>query len=297
MQKVALVVLNYKSYELTSRLIDSLVEYCRDEFTPTVIIVDNGGEFSDFELFKKQICRHETVDFEFVHSPENLGFANGMNLGIAKAKEVGCLNIVCSNSDIVFSEGFKFSELLSLASNNPSIGAIGIRITGEDGSPQNPMYGLETPVKFSKQKYIIKKVIFGSLIGRYAYYLRGVWVRYIQSNRTVNTLQSQVVCDKSRRVYCLHGAFFMLTESYFNYYEGLDKNTFLYTEELILAERMRIKKLEPYYYCGLNVVHSSGASTKIENSGSRLASAWFVTKHKYNSMSYFIKEYGKRMIA
>jgi len=60
----------------------------------------------------------------------------------------------------------------------------------------------------------------------------------------------------------LHGAFFVLTPRYFEYYpEGLFDKTFLYMEEDILAFRCRQRGLKTLYDPSLAVIHYDGINS------------------------------------
>lgn len=67
--------------------------------------------------------------------------------------------------------------------------------------------------------------------------------------------------DCEQKVYRLIGAFFVVNLKNFNAVGGFDENTFLYAEELILAERALNRGYYMYYIPDVNVIHENGYTT------------------------------------
>lgn len=90
------MILNYKTYSDTLELILNLKEQIWFKKIK-IYVVENGSKNGSREELKKA---QDKYDFELIISDENLGFANGNNLGIEKARKDGCEFIVCSNNGI-----------------------------------------------------------------------------------------------------------------------------------------------------------------------------------------------------
>jgi len=104
---ISFVVLNWNTAKLTQGVIDSLARQTCRQFE--VIVVDNGSSeplslcVPDWMLLRK--LRHE----------RNLGFAEGMNSGLAEAQG----RLLCAaNSDVIFSQNF-VKRALALGLNPP----------------------------------------------------------------------------------------------------------------------------------------------------------------------------------
>jgi GT2 family glycosyltransferase len=101
---LSLVVLGFRNFEVTTRVcLDSLVP-CFNDPEVEVIVVDNGsnsGSDDDSTQRTATWCAgHQPV--RFIASDSNLGFAGGMNLGVASAQGTW---VVLVNNDTIFSEG------------------------------------------------------------------------------------------------------------------------------------------------------------------------------------------------
>jgi len=284
MKMLGMVVLNYLTYDDTYDLIKSL--NIKNNNKLVIYVVDNKTDIEQYERLKKAL-RELTLRFKlvFLSSAENLGFAKGMNVGIKKAKKDGCNFIICSNNDVVFSEDVDFNQLIKLHSHDDNIAVIGPKILNSDMFDQNP-YMVSSPFN---NEYVnkIRKIILFSFLGKYLFFMRGC-LRGVFS-KTNFRLES---VDSSNYVYCLHGSFFMLTPSYFRYYENLDENTFLFVEELILSERVKNKGLKEYYYSDMVIIHKEDSSTN-KMLGKGIRKRMFILNENYKSFKYFMNEYMK----
>jgi GT2 family glycosyltransferase len=100
---LSLVVLGFRNFEATTRVcLDSLVPWATDPEVE-IIVVDNGshvGSNDDSAARTAAWCaEHPTV--QFITSDTNLGFAGGMNLGVAQAHGAW---VVLVNNDTIFPE-------------------------------------------------------------------------------------------------------------------------------------------------------------------------------------------------
>ncbi|WP_394274724.1 glycosyltransferase [Luteococcus sp.] len=91
---LAVVLVNYASHALLERNLDPSL----GEHGISVVVVDNFS--SDAE---QQAVRELAADrgWELVASPTNVGFGDGVNLGVTRARELGCTSVVLLNPDAV----------------------------------------------------------------------------------------------------------------------------------------------------------------------------------------------------
>jgi GT2 family glycosyltransferase len=115
-QKVAIILINWNSYQVTSNCLQSLelIDYHNVE----VIVVDNHS--SDDSLFK---LKREFPSACYIELNENLGFTGGSNEGLKRAREIGSDYYLLLNNDTVVQSDF-LSELVKTISQDKSIGAI-----------------------------------------------------------------------------------------------------------------------------------------------------------------------------
>jgi len=281
--KIAIVILNYKTYQDTINLIYNLKKQVWFNDI-SIYVVDNGSDNGSIEKLK---LLQKDILFNLIISKENLGFALGNNLGIKKAREDGYNFIVCSNSDIELPIQDNFiNQIIKIYKNDNNISIIAPNIINSDGIHQNPF----REYRFS-QKDILKMKFF-YLTGFYKlYYFIRVYIIYnlitylAQKNKIVS---NNSVLSSSAYIYAPHGSFLIFTPSFFDKYNGFDKNTFLYCEEFILAERLRVKNLKCWFENSLNVIHKESQTTnKITNNYKEKVK--FTLKHTFDSCRYFAK--------
>ena len=292
---IGIVVLNYLDYDESYENIKSYYSTNKKDSRINIkfYLIDNQSNSEKLNRFKKKLLsKHWGNEVVILENKENLGFAQGMNTGLNAARSDGCDFVICSNSDIRYGSEFDFNILLNQYYNNDKIGQLGVRIKGLDGSDQNPMYGLERRPKEGGAKAHLKRIVFFSTpMGKVLYYLAALYKYFWRANETVVDKQQTVNGHVSREVYCLHGAYFMLTPAYFREYSGLDPNTFLLGEELIIAERMYKSGLHGYYLSELEVQHATGASMNKLFEGKNFAKTMASIKNRYDSSRYISKHY------
>ena len=94
MNRLAIIVLNWNGSDDAIECIESLT---KQTLKPTIIIVDNNSSDDSVSVFEKYISLHKKEDIILIKNPANLGFAGGINTGLAYAKEhnfeyIGVLN-------------------------------------------------------------------------------------------------------------------------------------------------------------------------------------------------------------
>lgn len=163
--KIAFVVLNFKTYDDTIELLYNLKKQTWFDDVK-VYVVDNGSNNGSVEnIIKIQ----NSTKFELIVSKENLGFANGNNLGIKKAKEDGCKFVICLNSDILLENQKEFLDAIdTVFSNDNNIAIIAPNIKNLDGIYQNPF----RKERFSEKEILKMKLFYLTGFFRLYYFLR-----------------------------------------------------------------------------------------------------------------------------
>ena len=118
--KVAIVILNWNSYEDTKECLDSLEDVTYPNYE--IIIVDNGSTDGSVARLEMAFPQHK-----FIRSEENLGFAGGNNIGIKYALAQGVNYVLLLNNDTIVSPGF-LTEMVKTAEEDQTIGLVGGKI-------------------------------------------------------------------------------------------------------------------------------------------------------------------------
>ncbi|MDP8298686.1 MAG: glycosyltransferase [Candidatus Tantalella remota] len=113
-----IVLLSYESPKLLKRCVKSVLE---GTCVPSrLIIVDNASTEPEVKKYIMDVKGNETVSIEKVFSPENAGFAAGMNKGL----RLSDAPFVCIlNNDCVVADGW-IEEMLNVALSRDDIGLV-----------------------------------------------------------------------------------------------------------------------------------------------------------------------------
>lgn len=122
MVKTALIILHYKGEDDTKACLDSLRDSKIQNIDLSLIVVANNPSAS-------LVSDVRTVypELTLIENKENVGFAEGNNIGIRKALELQCEYIVLLNNDTLVSSDI-ISKLVTHANSQDSIGLISPKI-------------------------------------------------------------------------------------------------------------------------------------------------------------------------
>jgi GT2 family glycosyltransferase len=115
--KVYIIILNFNSYQDTIECIKSLeaISYSNYE----IVIVDNNSRDNSVEEISKNCPK-----YRLLLSKENLGYANGNNIGIKYALEQGADYICILNNDVIV-EGNFLQPIIEMFDKDNTIGMVG----------------------------------------------------------------------------------------------------------------------------------------------------------------------------
>lgn len=250
---LGIVIVSYKNFKGT---VDFITKELKKITLPwKVVVVDNCSdsilgeklaEACNGICVQKQEAITDTNNSVFVLPvKENLGFARGNNLGADfLIQNFNCEHLLFTNDDILIEEPDGIQKMIDFLNQNEDIGAIGPRVIGIDSFDQSPHYRIITPARQLGWKllpFVRKK-------------------SKKDSNDTIYNTPQSSYC------YWVSGCFFIMKCKDFIEVKGLDPSTFLYAEEVILAERLKSIGKREYFYGETHIVHYGGCSTKsIEN--------------------------------
>lgn len=267
--KLATIVVNYKSDERTVTYIkEELLKKC--SVPQIIVVVNNGAADSSSQMLglslnavivKDIILYDMDSQIYVIHSVENLGFAGGNNLGVDFVKrhfEVDFL--LFSNNDIHLCSVGVIEKLIQKMETLADVGIIGPKVVGMDGHCQSP----NDYVPFWKE-------------------LVGVpWERFIPFLHLKHLNQNQA---KEGYYFRVMGSFFLMKFDDFMHCGMMDSCTFLFYEEAILSERLRLINKRVYYYPAVAVLHDHGFSIN------RSPHVMKQRDYMFESALYFYKTY------
>lgn len=247
----AAVILNWNNSNLTLNLVEQFLEF---ESECDVIVVDNFSEREEREILtsffsdrKYDIVKENEITCSYrIHSivtllllENNYGYARGNNYGLQLASRNGYEFVLISNNDVIL-ESPVLGDLVRVMDGSSNIALIGPAIIGPSGNRQGP---------FSKP----------TLLNQFAIplFFPIVWPLLKILEKSKARFHKNILSFPYR----LMGCFMLARTSIMKEIGFFDENTFLYAEELILAEKLRKKGFLTAFDPNVHVKHLHAMST------------------------------------
>lgn len=264
-KRLCIIIVNYKTPELTVDCICSLYSQL-DHEKDAIIIVDNCSGDDSIEALERGIEKNGLSGIaRVIPAPHNNGFSYGNNIGIAAMDAEFYL---LANSDTVFNRD-SVKELLHAAELFPTA-IIGPRLELPNGEAQVSCFRFNTPV--SELINSAETGIITSCLKKYnvplpipSEVLRPDWISF------ACVLIPRAIVDKVG----------LMDEGYFMYFEDID-----------FCQRTRRAGFDIIYWPASHVVHLQGKSSDVNETiiqEKRLPLFYYKSRSRY-----FIKFFGKR---
>lgn len=117
--KVAIVIVNWNSFELTNDTIQSLQASLDKSFD--IIVVDNGS--NDHSVEQLELLQTQFDNIVLIKLSSNTGFTGGNNAGMKYSMDKGYLYTLLLNNDVEVSSHF-LKPLIEKFKSNPQMGAV-----------------------------------------------------------------------------------------------------------------------------------------------------------------------------
>jgi len=204
-RRVAVVIVNYRTPELTRGALASLVGEI-DPLRDSAVVVDNASGDGSAERLEAWIAERGFEGWARVlRAPSNGGFAAGNNLGIRSIEADFYLLL---NSDAQLRPG-ALASLLAAAEARPDVGLLGPRLEDEEGALQMSCFRFHSP---------LSELIQAAATGPLTRLLRRFDVALGETGAEPDWLS--FACVMVRRA--VIDAAGLLDEGYFLYYEDVD---------------------------------------------------------------------------
>lgn len=285
---LSIIIISYNTHQVTQECLKTLFSFLEREpnIKVEVIVVDNASSDDSTEMLKtfqkKQDTRFASsarrarnkIQIKLIQNRENFGFGAANNQALKKAQG---RYILFMNSDVIVKD-VNFESLVAYLDNNPTVGALTIKILLPDGNI-DPASHRGFPNVWRAATYYTG---LEKLTHRAPYlpkYLGGYHLTHLDLE-TIHEIDSP------------SGAFYLTRKEILDKLKGFDTSYFMYGEDLDLS--FRIKKLgyKIMYYPTQYVVHLKKVSglksgtTEVEQ---------ITKKHFYSAMKIFYnKHYGPK---
>lgn len=232
--QVSIIIINYNTFRMTSDCIRSVIRETRG-LSFEIILVDNASTETDPGKFLE-----EFPDIKLVRNPENTGFADGNNRGIAEAKGEWILLL---NSDTILTEDSITRSVQRAVLDQAGI--LGCRMVYPDGSLQ-----------YSARRFrslgweLLDLFRFIPWMMSYEKRSRIMLGKYFRHDE-------DVLCD------WVNGAFFLIHRKLISLMPAgrLDDRFFMYGEDHLWCYQARSLGFRVLFYAGTTIVHINSGST------------------------------------
>lgn len=216
--KVVFICVNYNNSKVTLDYILNVMKI-QYNYDLKIIIVDNASQENDFNNLEKKINALKYKNVILLKSHTNLGYFKGLNIGIKWALENGYNQYqIIGNNDLEFHSDFLvILKNLDLKANE--------LVLAPDVITTNGIH--ENPHVINKMSFMRKlkyEIYF------FNYYLAKIITKFYSAERKPKVFDSQ-----RKYIHMGIGALYVLTPFFFNHFDELWDDVFLYGEEAILS--------------------------------------------------------------
>ena len=231
---ISVVIVSYNVRDLLESCLQSLYTALTD-IPHEVFVVDNRSDDGTVEMVRQRFPQ-----VSLIASEENLGFARGNNLALAKARG---RTLLLLNPDTLVQED-TVSTMLRFFRENEDVGMAGCRIIKPDGSLELACRrSFPSPwVSFTKLSGLSSLFPKSPLFARYN-------LTYLSE-------------DESYEVDAISGSFMMFRGEVYEAIGGLDESYFMYGEDLDYCYRTQKAGWKLAYVPDTKIIHYGGESTK-----------------------------------
>lgn len=284
MTKIGIVILNYKTYKDTIRLVKDLMLF-RMKNDLQIIVVDNFSPNESYDELKKELCQFENVDV--IQSGKNGGYAKGNNVGLHALKKYNPEYALILNNDVYFSEN-TLKNCIYWYQNLTNPGIIAPMQFLPSGKPEN----FESLQCHSfLDDLLTYSLIFSKLKKSHKYC----------SNTPFHNIQE---------VHIIPGCFLFLKYTTFETINFFNENTFLFCEERFLYKELSRKGYRNYIILDQKYIHDHSTTIKtevsIENQKRLLHNGYLLFTKKYRkfpklkgallNIAYIFNKYETRLL-
>lgn len=234
--KVAIVILNYNTWELTIEMVKQLHETEIVNSSMKIVVVDNHSTNDSVRNISTWIEKNGGKEI-LIKNDKNAGYAAGNNVGIRWAVQKGYEYSWICNNDLILCDTNVLKNMVSVLENEPSVAAVSPRV-------------IDFETRRELNRNLKRLSVWDMSLGNF--------IRRI--NRIVT--DQEEITEGWCECYRPQGCCMLLRNSAMVDVNYMDESTFLYSEELILAERFFQKKWK--CACALNtrIIHNHGRTVQ-----------------------------------
>lgn len=225
--ELSIVIVNWNTRELLAKCLES-IRSCPPVGEYEVWVVDNASTDASVEMVREQFPEVRLID-----NDQNMGFARANNQAIGQSRG---RYVLLLNPDTEVKQG-ALEKLVKFMDTHPQAGAAGARLLNSDGSLQISCHPMPT---LSREFW---RMFYLDAVWPYASYSMEKWS-----------------LDQPRDVGVLMGACIILPRQLLELIGLMDKDYFMYSEEVDLCYRVQKLGRRIYWLPQAEVIHHRGKS-------------------------------------
>ncbi|WKY44803.1 glycosyltransferase family 2 protein [Eubacteriaceae bacterium ES2] len=230
---LSIIIVHYKTLELTSDCIDSILKSNLKNIETEIICIDNASNDGSIEEIKETFPQITVIE-----NTDNLGFSKANNQGI---KASSGQYILLLNSDTIV-EFNTIKLALAFIKDHKHIGALGCKVVLKDGKLDPACKrSFPTPMNGIYHRLHLDDAFPDS--HRFGAYN----LTYVDENKTCS-------------VDCVMGAFMLLPRRVIDIVGLLDEDFFMYGEDIDWCYRIKEADFQIMYYPEARIFHHKKAS-------------------------------------
>jgi GT2 family glycosyltransferase len=263
-----IVIVNYKTADLTIDCLRSLVPEIGGDPGVRVVITDNRSADNSIERLNAFICQQKiAAKIELMPLDHNGGFAFGNNRGLQPYLAQKPDYVLLLNPDTVVRPG-AIHALVDFMTTHDGVGIAGSRLEDPDGTPQRSAFR------------------FPTIASEFERGIRFGFVSKLLASRVV----APPVPQENSPTDWVAGASMMIRPAVFDAIGLMDEKYFMYFEEVDFCLQAKRAGLSCWYVPGSRVVHLVGAASELSDARKhrkRRPRYWFDSRRRY-----FVKNHG-----
>jgi GT2 family glycosyltransferase len=278
MNKFTFVILHYLTEKDTIECVDSIINNVKYE-NFDIVVVDNGSKNNSGKNLVKRYNSNKKI--KIIINPENLGFAQGHNVGYEYAKyRLNSDFIALLNNDTFIEQSDFIRSLIDKFDSTPYHILGPDIISLRDGRHHNPCPATLQNINNLK-KYLINHKI-------------SLFLNYLFLDKILEKIKKSIIkkplflpqqlpmndrLQKEQLNVQLHASCLVFSPIYINSYDGLYSKTFLYTEEAILYFIAKRDALTTLYFPKIQIYHKEDSATN------------YTYKSDYKKRRFYLKNF------
>lgn len=219
MPKVAIIVLNWKTPQLTIDTVNSLLKVTHSGFQFHIYLVDNHSPDNSFIQFHHHFDGHQQISI--LDTGANLGYVDGNNFGLKISLQESFDYSLVINSDVLVKPNF-LSVLLNFLEQNPEYALVGPKIYFASGH------------EFHHQRY--SKNDLGNVIWSAGGQID--WHNVYGSNRGIDEVDHGQFDQINPSVDYLSGCCLLIRNSVLEHTGLFDSRYFMYSEDADFSQKL-----------------------------------------------------------